>query len=141
MTDIYVNPYELRYLSFRLSEKIFDSGFSPRYILVKKQSDMIVGIYVKEYFNFKGVPCEISNEIVKGSSLLIETVFSNSEPSIRTASIFAQPGNTPEYYLKETTHKIILPHELTTLTREEIYEQMGPHIYNILYNLPETISQ
>ncbi|MFH2002546.1 MAG: phosphoribosyltransferase family protein [Planctomycetota bacterium] len=47
--------------------------------------------------------------------------------NIRVATVYYKPGNnktgfTPDYYIHETDHWLIFPHELDGLTQEEIFE-------------------
>lgn len=138
MSDkIFVNPYEIRSLSFKLAKQIYDSGIRPEKILTYGSNDGIVGYYIMEYFNFRG--WRIGSHF-DGCGVDVTGIVLYEGSKEHTASIFANPTNLPEYYIKETLCNVIFPHELCTLSREEIYEQMGPHIYNMLYDLPETTS-
>jgi len=56
---------------------------------------------------------------------------------IRVATVFYKPtrnktGKAPEYYVHESDEWIVFPHELESLTLEEINEAFGKEIGNII---------
>ena len=121
---LYISADELLSDSFKLALKVLDSGFRPTHIIGIWRGGTPVGIAVQELLDFSGIKTDHIRQVIAD----IRADCRKNTPDIRIATIYYKPGNSepskvPHYYLHETAHWLVFPHELTGLSVDELLER------------------
>ena len=164
MPKRFIEEQELLEDSYRLALQIDADGFRPNFIVGVWRGGSTVGIYVQECLQYLGVETDhiairtsyrgrddylrqlqqgnpvrahglqylFENLAADDRLLLVDDEVRVAAPYFRAAHRDARPG--PDYYLQRCDEWLVLPYELTGLTRDEI-EAGKPWILPLLDEL------